>query len=373
MLNRLSFITALLLLSLCTQAQKVIQMEKTNGVYRIACSVNGAKMKMIFDTGASAVSLSESMANFLYDNEYISEEDIIGSTKSQTADGSINNNVVINIKDIEISGLHLKNVRALVVSSQNAPLLLGQTAIQKLGRISLNGDKLIINDYEGDYSEKELDKLIEQATQYYNDGNYYASADCWLKYIDYGELTTYGYYLMISSFMHTDQYDEVIKYGKEWEIKNRNEKADKYSSLIMGAIATSLDIKGDVKMSITYHEKSATIDSKLGINPCITYAQIALSYFGIKDFNSTITYSKKALKGMFEMYKTSEDEISTKGIDNENIGRCLYYYAASLFCKNDISSGEYILGLSANCNYEKAIDDCQTFNIKYKTRQKLFD
>lgn len=359
--------------SLFATAQKVIQMQRENGIFKISCSVNGAKMKMIFDTGASAVSLSESMANFLYDNDYISKEDILGNAKTQTADGSIYDNVVINIKDIEISGLHLKNVKALVISSQNAPLLLGQTAIQKLGRISLNGDKLIINDYEGDYSEEELDKLLEEATQYYNDGNYYASADCWLKFIDYGELTTYGYYLMISSFMYTNQYDEVIKYGKEWEIKYRTEKPDKYSSLIMGAIATSLDIKGDAKMSITYHEKSATIDSKLGVNPCITYAQIALSYYGIKDFNSAITYSKKALKGMFEMYKTSENEINTKGIDNENIGRCLYYYAASLFCKNDISSGEYILGLSANCNFEKAIEDCQTLNIKYKTRHKLFD
>lgn len=89
------------LFPLCVFSQKVIQMESQNGVYRISCSVNGAKMKMIFDTGASKVSLSESMANFLYDNGYISKEDVLGTSKTQTADGSIHDNVVINIKDID--------------------------------------------------------------------------------------------------------------------------------------------------------------------------------------------------------------------------------------------------------------------------------
>lgn len=373
MIRKFFILSVYLLLSQFAMAQKVIQMQKENGVFKISCSVNGAKMKMIFDTGASAVSLSESMANFLYDNDYISKEDILGSGKTQTADGSIHDNVIINIKDIEISGLHIKNVKAVVISSQNAPLLLGQTAIQKLGRFSLNGDKLIINDFEGDYSEEELDNLIEEANQYYKDGNYYASVDLWLKYLDYGELSTYGYYLFINCLMKTKQYDEVIKYGKEWELKYRTEAPTVFSSMIMGAIGTSLSINGDIKMSITYQEKSASIEIKLGENPCLTYAQIALSYYEIKDYSSAVTYSKKALKGMFEMYNTSESEIKTKGINNESIGRCLYFYAAALYCKNDTSSGDYILGLSANCNYEDAIEDCHKFNIKYGSRQSLFE
>ena len=77
-MKRVVFILSIALLSINSIAQKVIQMENINGVYRIACSVNGAKMKMIFDTGASTVSLSETMANFLYDNGYISKEDVLG-------------------------------------------------------------------------------------------------------------------------------------------------------------------------------------------------------------------------------------------------------------------------------------------------------
>ena len=147
-----------LIISINGSAQKVIQMENVNGVYRISCSINGAKMKMIFDTGASVVSLSESMANFLYDNDYITKEDILGKGKSTTADGSIHDNFIINIKDIEISGLHLKNVQAVVISSQNAPLLLGQSAIQKLGSITIEGNRLIINDAVSYISNSELKK-----------------------------------------------------------------------------------------------------------------------------------------------------------------------------------------------------------------------
>lgn len=370
---RIFIILYFIILSINSSAQKVIQMENTNGVYRISCSVNGAKMKMIFDTGASTVSLSETMANFLYDNGYISKEDVLGTSKSRTADGSIHDNVVINLKDIEISGLHIKNVQAVVISSQNAPLLLGQSAIQKLGRITLNGNKLIINDHEGDYSEEELDKLADEAEQYYKEKNYYASADCWLKYIDYGELTTYGYYIFINSLFNTKQYDKLIKYGKEWEVKYRTESPSKYSSMIMDAIGVAFSIKGDTKMGITYHEKSASIDLELGNNPCMTYAEIALDYLGMEDFNSAITYSKKAMKGLFEMYNTSEAEINSGGIDNENIGRCLYFYAVSLYGKNDESLGNYIMELSAKCNYENAIEFCNKHGIKYYRQQSLFD
>ena len=263
MIRRVVLVLTIILLSVTTTAQKVIQMENMNGVYRIACSVNGAKMKMIFDTGASKVSLSESMASFLYDNGYISKEDVLGTSKTQTADGSIHDNVVINLKDIEISGLHIKNVQAVVISSQNAPLLLGQSAIQKLGRISLKGDKLIINDYDGDYTEEELDKMLDTALDYYEKGSYYAVIEKLLKFMDYGDLSTYGYSILTHCLINTKQYDNCVKYGKEWEIKFRNETPSTETFLILGNIATSLDVEGKSKEAIPYYEKSVEIEIKL--------------------------------------------------------------------------------------------------------------
>ena len=104
-------------------------MEEYGGVYRIPCTVNGAKMKFIFDTGAASVCLSMQMAEYLLDNEFISIDDLEGTGSSSVADGRIVDHVIVNLKDIEISGLHLYNVKAVIISGQNSSLLLGQSAV----------------------------------------------------------------------------------------------------------------------------------------------------------------------------------------------------------------------------------------------------
>lgn len=129
-----------------SNAQTIIEMEKDGNLYRIPCKVNGAKMKLVFDTGASVVSISLPMAEYLLDNEYISTNDFRGVGQSKIADGLIVDHLKLNLKDIEIGGKHLSNIEAIVLYSQNAPLLLGQSAIQKLGRIQLNQNILTIFD-----------------------------------------------------------------------------------------------------------------------------------------------------------------------------------------------------------------------------------
>ena len=42
--------------------QPVIQLEKDGGVFKVPCVVNGLKLKLIFDTGASNVCISQSVA-----------------------------------------------------------------------------------------------------------------------------------------------------------------------------------------------------------------------------------------------------------------------------------------------------------------------
>jgi predicted aspartyl protease len=68
-----------LIMSMMATAQVTIQMEKEGGVYKVPCSVNGVKMKFIFDTGATTVSMSQTMAQFLLDGDYLSVSDIKGA------------------------------------------------------------------------------------------------------------------------------------------------------------------------------------------------------------------------------------------------------------------------------------------------------
>ena len=142
---RFILLLAVLLTQTIAFSQRTIQMEYDNGIYRIPCVVNGANMKMVFDTGASTVCISLATAIHLYENGFIKSSDFKGRGQSSTASGDIVNNMIINLRDIEIGGMHLHDVECVVMESLSAPLLLGQTAIQKLGVITIRGNQLIIN------------------------------------------------------------------------------------------------------------------------------------------------------------------------------------------------------------------------------------
>lgn len=149
-------------------SQVTITMEESGGVYKVPCSVNGLKMKFIFDTGASVVSLSQSMASFMMDNGYLSEKDFLGKSQMTIADGSVVDVLVVNLKDFEVGGFHLSNVIATVKDGQNVPLLMGQSAIEKLGRVSLSGNKLIIHKPKVSLTASEIASLRKAIQSSYN-------------------------------------------------------------------------------------------------------------------------------------------------------------------------------------------------------------
>ena len=128
----------------------VIPMEKQdNGLYLVPCKVNGVPMKFIFDTGASTVNISMSEALFLLKNGHIQESDIRGTSHAQIANGEIVENTSILLRKIDIGGIEINDVEATVSHNLNAPLLLGQSAINKLGTIQLDGTNLIVKDHKG--------------------------------------------------------------------------------------------------------------------------------------------------------------------------------------------------------------------------------
>lgn len=122
-----------------TSNKKVIQMRRlASNTFTVPCKVNGLSLNFIFDTGASSVSISQSEAVFMLKNGYLSENDIIGTQKFQTASGDILEGTRIIIRKIEIGGMILRDVEASVVHSNNAPLLLGQSVLSRLGKIQID-------------------------------------------------------------------------------------------------------------------------------------------------------------------------------------------------------------------------------------------
>jgi len=116
-------------------SQVTINLDKVNGVYFIPCKVNGIPMKFIFDTGATNVTISLTEASFLIKQGLLSEKDMKNSVKYKIANGEIKEGTEIILREIEVSGLKINNIIATVVHEQNAPLLLGMSALSQLGKI----------------------------------------------------------------------------------------------------------------------------------------------------------------------------------------------------------------------------------------------
>lgn len=116
------------------------------GTFEIPCDINGLALQMIFDTGASDVTISSVEANFMFKNGYLSEKDIKGKKYYQIANGQISEGTTITLREVRIGDAVLHNVDASVVKSQKAPLLLGQSAMERFGTITIDNqnNKLII-------------------------------------------------------------------------------------------------------------------------------------------------------------------------------------------------------------------------------------
>ncbi len=119
-------------------SQTIIKMEKVNGVFVMPCQVNGLGLKFVFDTGASDVSISMTEALFMLKNGYLKEKDLIGTKYYQIANGDVEEGTKIRLSIIRIGDLELRDVEASVVHNASAPLLLGQSALMRLGKIQFD-------------------------------------------------------------------------------------------------------------------------------------------------------------------------------------------------------------------------------------------
>ena len=124
-----------------------VQMKKMySGIYEVECTINGLPLKFVFDTGASSVTISSVEATFMLKNGYLTNDDIKGKEYFSTATGDIHEGTIIKLKEIKIGDAVLKNVEASVVQNQQAPLLLGQSVLERFGTITIDNinSKLVI-------------------------------------------------------------------------------------------------------------------------------------------------------------------------------------------------------------------------------------
>lgn len=123
-----------------------VPFEERNGVKLIDVTVNGQfTVKMILDSGCSGTLISIAEAKYLYEKGCFTQDDILGTTQSQIADGSIVENMVINLRELLIGGqIVCTNVTATVSANTQAPLLLGNEVLNRAPSYSVDNENKLI-------------------------------------------------------------------------------------------------------------------------------------------------------------------------------------------------------------------------------------
>lgn len=380
-----------LIMSMMATAQVTIQMEKEGGVYKVPCTVNGVKMKFIFDTGAATVSMSQTMAQFLLDGDYLSENDIKGTGQSQLADGSIVNHATIVLRDVEIGGMHIHNIDATVIEGQNAPLLLGQSAIQELGMVSIEGSKLIIHSVDNELTDEQLEELDKQIERLMETKCWAAAIDCSEKLEASAELTEYGLCRLCKCYFFNEEWEKCIQTSKRWlsEYETTGEIDNKMD--VYHYIAGSFDFgRKDYKTALLWYQKELDIkenyDLKQFYNPSffdekldkegmsILCLNIGDCYRELKLYYKAEPYYKKAFKLRCEYLNVSLENVQKGQVDDKDLGMLLVEYALYYYDQQKDSEGDELMKLSALCSYQPAIDYCRNTNLNYRVKtSSLFE
>lgn len=118
--------------------------EGISKIRKVACVVNGLPLQFIFDTGAAHVNISQTEAQFMLRNGYLSKNDITGTEYYGDAQGDLSVGKTINLREVKMGDIVLHDVKASITDNQKAPLLLGQSVFKQLGQIEIDNERNVL-------------------------------------------------------------------------------------------------------------------------------------------------------------------------------------------------------------------------------------
>lgn len=108
------------------------------GLIFVNAAINGSNERFIYDTGASGITINYPTYTKLKSQGLISDAEIVGTTQAMLANGSISTAYEVILRSVELGGFVMKSVPALIMTEQNAPMLLGQTILGQFGKVSVD-------------------------------------------------------------------------------------------------------------------------------------------------------------------------------------------------------------------------------------------
>ena len=361
-------------------SQTVIPLEKDGGVYKVPCIVNGLRLKLIFDTGASNVCISQTVASMMLENDYLSVNDIMGSSQSQVADGRIVGNTRINLKKIQIGDKVLTNVEAVVIHGQTAPLLLGQSALKRLGRYSISGENLILGEYtnlstknsQTNLSDEAIDQLFKDARDAFKANAFYLALEKYIILNDNGLLSIYGKVLLADCYYFTgnDEKARSVYMSLQSDMESDTSVDVNDLTYLYFQIGRCLQNLGDFDGAILYLEKAKMKTPPFCDNQ--KRAVIILSECYIKKGEEyRAAHLLDEYIGQYLTYKRIQaTDCWDRGIKDEFLAD-LYYERSLSFLNSTSNYCKYLL-IAAAWGSKKAIEGCREFGINYSSKPRNY-
>lgn len=346
------------------KSQVRIKMQNEGGVYTTPCIVNGLKLRFIFDTGASNVSLSLSEAIFMLKNGYLEENDLHGSSYSQIANGDIVENTTVNLKEIEIAGIKIYNVEATIIHELSAPLLLGQSAIKKLGKIQLEEDELLIMESNTIPVNNQCNlaaSLIEEAQKHYFNKLDALAADTYQKAYNLcrSVFSCYDIYLMGSSYYFKDDDINAIKYLEEAQKCKPDDSKDFDIALKLAASYDELKKYREAEINC---EKalSVAVDDK---EKQQVYFRLGYLYGGMGKYQKAIDNYEKSIECYCKTENIDLENAMKSKLQNQTLGEAHYNIAINYLNQNQTTNADIYMYAANLFGYLAAVDYCRKYNI----------
>lgn len=130
-----------------TEVLEIPLILRRTGIYTVKCFLNEMPVSLVLDTGCTNVSISLIESDYMLKNGYISQNDFLGYENYQDATGNYHKARILLIKKFRIGNKVIENVRASVIPNQEAPLLLGQNVLNRLGKVEIDPQKKILKIY----------------------------------------------------------------------------------------------------------------------------------------------------------------------------------------------------------------------------------
>jgi hypothetical protein len=122
-----------------------IKLNFEDGIYKVPVKLNDKlEMDFVLDLGAADVSISPDVFLVLYKTGTIKETDFIGTQNYRLADGTTVKSNLFLLKSLEIGNQKIENVRTAISNSTSSPLLLGQSALKKLGSYRIDNVRSVL-------------------------------------------------------------------------------------------------------------------------------------------------------------------------------------------------------------------------------------